>query len=406
MSSCLCRLCGGDNLLPVLSLGQVPLANALVAANKLGEPDPTYPLELVFCESCSLVHLSESVPPEELFSEYLYFSSFSDTLLEASQTLAHRLVEERGLSDQSLAIDIASNDGYLLRYYQEKGVPVLGIDPAENVVRAAEANGVPTVCGFFGLEMADGMRDEGRLADVIHANNVLAHVPDLNGFLKGASRILKPEGVFVVEVPYVKHLIERTEFDTIYHEHLCYFSLTALDRAFSSNGLTLSRVEHIPAHGGSLRVFAGLTDSRDRTVTSLLQEEADWGVADHQTYADFGQKVRELKTALLDLLSRLKSEGGSIAAYGAPAKATTLLNYLDVGPETVAYTVDRSEHKQGRFIPGVRVPIHPPEKLTEDQPDYALLMVWNLADEIIRQQQSYVERGGKFVVPIPEPRIV
>jgi SAM-dependent methyltransferase len=405
-----CRSCGRPGLGQVLSLGRTPLANGLLTAEQLRQPEPTYPLELAFCPHCALVQITESVPPERLFRDYVYFSSFSDTMVRHARDLALGLVESRGLGGNSLVVEAASNDGYLLRHYQERGVPVLGVDPAENVARVArERHGIPTLCEFFGRDLAARLRDEGRLADVFHANNVLAHVPDLGGFVEGIRLLLRDDGVAVIEAPYVKDMLDRCEFDTIYHEHLFYFSLTALDRLFRRHGLMLEDVERIPLHGGSLRLFAALrSDFRrpSRAVRDLLAQEQSWGVDSFTTYQDFAGRVERFKESLGRLLRDLKRKGHRLAAYGASAKGSTLLNYFGIGRETLDFVVDRSTVKQGRYMPGVHLPIHAPGKLLEEGPDYVLLLTWNFADEIIQQQQEYGRGGGKFIIPGPEPKIV
>jgi hypothetical protein len=405
-----CRSCGGSRLEPLLSLGNVPLANSLLTAEALAAPEATYPLELVFCPACTLVQITETVPPEQLFSQYLYFSSFSDTMLRSAETVAARLVRERGLGASSLVVEAASNDGYLLQFYRRAGVPVLGIEPAANIARMAEAErGIPTLVEFFGQALGERLRREGRRADVIHANNVLAHVADLNGFVAGFAALAKDRGLVVVEAPYVRDMIERCEFDTIYHEHLCYFSLAALERLFERHGLAVVDVEQLPIHGGSLRLFAEPRSAGtppSARLVALRAAEAEWGVGELSRYADFATRVEQLKESLRALLGRLKADGRRIAAYGAAAKGATLLNYAHVAGETLDFVVDRSPHKQGHYMPGVRVPIRDPRELVAAMPDYVLLLAWNLADEVMAQQAEYRARGGRFIVPVPEPRVV
>jgi hypothetical protein len=396
----------------ILSLGKMPLGNALLTIDQLDKPEPTYPLDLTFCPRCSLVQITETVPPEKLFREYLYFSSFSETALQHAREIVARMITSCRLDDKSLVVEIASNDGYLLQYYNEQGIPVLGIEPAVNVARVAhEERGIPTLCEFFGEELAWQLRERGDRADVIHANNVLAHVADLRGFVKGLQLLLKDDGVAVIEVPYVKDLIDHCEFDTIYHEHLCYFSLTALVHLFEQHALIVQDVEHIPIHGGSIRLFVkrksgqGMAESQLSSVNGLLEEEAACGVQQFEFYQGFARQVENLKDDLRSLLVRLKREGKRLVAYGASAKGCMLLNYFGIGCELLDFVVDRSPYKQGHYMPGVHLPVTSPSKLLEAMPAYVLLLTWNFADEILDQQMEYRQRGGRFIVPIPEIRI-
>jgi SAM-dependent methyltransferase len=403
-----CRSCSGDDLTIILSLGRTPLANSLLTEDELARPEETYPLDLAFCRSCALVQITETVSPEKLFREYLYFSSFSDTMLAHAEELAKRIVQSRRLNGGSLVVEVASNDGYLLQFYRRAGVRVLGIEPAVNVATVARERGIPTVAEFFNADLASRLADEGRRADVMHAHNVLAHVADLNGFVRGIRIVLKDDGTAVIEAPYVKDMLDKLEFDTIYHEHLCYFSITSLERLFERHGLFIEHVERVPIHGGSLQVTVRRrgAGSPDESVTELLSEERGWGVDTEAGYRGFAERVQDLRQTLVGMLAQLKRQGHRLAAYGAAAKGSTLLNYCGIGPNALDFVVDRSTYKQQRYMPGVHLPIRAPEKLLEEQPDYVLLLTWNFADEILAQQAEYRARGGKFIVPIPEPHVV
>jgi len=404
-----CRSCGKPNLSTILSLGKTPLANALLTGEQLEEIEQTYDLDLVFCPSCSLVQITETVPPEKLFREYFYLSSFSETLLRHSEENANRLIQSKNLSHDSLVIEIASNDGYLLQYYKRAGVPVLGIEPARNIAQTAEERGIPTICEFFDAQLADKLIVDGKRADVVHANNVLAHVPDLNGFVHGVQLLLKNKGVSVIEVPYVKDMIDRHEFDTIYHEHLCYFSLTALDHLFRRHDLFIEDVKRLDIHGGTLRIYARKQNKdsnvRSAVVDEMLAEEVAWA-GNEEFYRGFGEEVERLRGALVTMLSGLKAEGKRIAVYGASAKGSTLMNYFGLGRPLLDFVVDRSTIKQGHYTPGTHLPIYSPAMLLKEKPDYVLLLTWNFADEILQQQAEYRKQGGRFIIPIPELRVV
>jgi SAM-dependent methyltransferase len=402
-----CRSCGHSELDPILDLGRTPLADRLLTAEELGDPEPAYPLKVVFCPHCGLMQIDETVPPRVLYCEdYPYFSSFSDYLLRHSRDNVLELIESRGLGPDSLAVELASNDGYLLKNYVEQGVQVLGIDPADGPAREAEKIGVTTRNEFFTADLASRLAAEKRLADVIHGNNVLAHVADTNGFVQGIATLLKDDGVAVIEVPYVKDLIDHCEFDTIYHEHLCYFSVTALDNLFRRHGLYLNEVRRLSIHGGSLRLYLEKTERVGDTARSLLALERDEGVDRVDFYRDFARKVEAVRSALLALLRGLRADGKRIAAYGAAAKGATLINYAGVGTDLVDYVVDRNTFKQGRYMPGRHLPIYGPSRLVEEMPDFVLLLAWNFADEIRAQQAEYGKRGGRFIVPVPDPRIL
>jgi SAM-dependent methyltransferase len=384
----------------------MPLVNALPGAGDLQTPEACFPLVLALCPNCALVQITHTVPPERLFREYLYFSSYSDTMLAHARALVERIVFERRLGRSNLAIEIASNDGYLLCSYQRLGVPVLGIEPARNIARAAESKGVPTVAEFFSRELGEQLARDGRRADVIHAHTVFAHVPDLNGMVAGMKALLAPKGVVVIEVPYLRNMIEGLEFDTIYHEHLSYFSVSAVVPLFARHGLTLVDVERVPIHGGSLRLWAAHEGEQvGSSVAAMVAEETRLGLTSLPYYRDFAKRVLCLRDDLVTSLRKLKAEGRSLAAYGAAAKGVVLLNFAHIGRDLIDFVVDRSPHKQGRYLPGVRIPVREPTAMLDEQPDYVLLLAWNLEEEIRQQQSDYIQRGGRFVVPIPRVHI-
>ena len=403
-----CRSCGQRGLRPFLDLGETPLADALVAEADIDRPDKTFPLEIAFCESCALVQLLHELPPTTLFVDnYHYFSSFSDALLQHSRSHALGLIRSRGLGDGNLVVEIASNDGYLLRNFVEAGVPVLGIDPSPGPAAAADAIGVPTLRKFFGSELARELVEEQGRADVIIANNVLAHVPDLNGFVEGLRILVADDGLITIENPYVRDLIEHCEFDTIYHEHLCYFSCTAIDNLMRRHGLFLNDVEYFPRlHGGTLRWHVGPVEQVQESVRAILDQEKAAGMCEFRYYEGFAAQVYALRDRLCDLVSSLRREGHSLAAYGAAAKGATLLNFSGLTASEIDFVVDRNVHKQGKLMPGAHVPIRGPEELLTQSPDYVLLLAWNFRDEILAQQEAYLSHGGRFVIPIPWPEIV
>jgi len=402
-----CRSCRTCGLMPVLDLGRMPPSDRFLAEAQLGRDEPFNPLELVFCPECSLVQIVETVDPSLLFGEdYVYHSSFSNALLEHTRQNAEALIESRRLNSDGLVVELASNDGYMLRNFVEKGIPVLGIDPAPQPAAAAEKIGVPTLCTFFTKELAEKLAAEGKMADVVIANNVLAHVADTNDFVQGIRALLKEDGLASLEFPYVVDLISRCEFDTIYHEHLCYFSMTALDRLFRRNGLFVNDVQRLSIHGGSLRIHVARSENPSDAVRQMLADEADRGVDRIDYYRRFADRVRATVRSLVALIGRLKAEGHRVAAYGAAAKGTILLNYADLGPESIEFVVDRNTHKHGKFTPGKHIPICDPAELLTRRPDYVLLLVWNFKDEVLQQQQAYRDAGGQFIIPIPEPEIV
>jgi SAM-dependent methyltransferase len=391
----------------------MPLANALLTDEQLSIPEAVFPLDLVFCPHCTLVQITETVPPEKLFREYLYFSSFSDTVLQNAREITGSLIQRCALNENSLVVEVASNDGYLLKNYCKNGIPVLGIEPARNIAKVAREQGVTTLSEFFAKGLATQLLGQYGAADVIHANNVMAHVADLHGVIEGIATLLKSDGVAVIENHYVKDLVDHAEFDAIYHEHLCYYSVTSFHHLFAQHGLKLVDVERLPIHGGSLRVYfqredgpCSLEKQGGPRVAALLQEEKRWGVDQFAFYKNFSEKVEGLRRDLLTLLRQIKSLGKRIAVYGASAKSATLLNYFCIGASLLDFVADRSTVKQGRYTPGIHLPIVPPEALLEKQPDYVLLLTWNFADEILAQQDEYRRRGGKFIIPIPELKVV
>ncbi len=401
-----CLSCDRDGLVDILSLGALPLANAYrSSADPSGEM--RFPLDLAFCPSCTLVQLRHVVPPAQMFSEYLYFSSYSASMLHHAEALAAQLVAERKLGADSLVVEVASNDGYLLQYFRQAGVPVLGIEPAANIAAVAERERqIPTMAAFFGRALAEQLAADGCRADVLLGLNVMAHVPDLNGFMAGIRTLVKPDGLAVIEVPYVRDMVERVEFDTIYHEHLCYFSVHAVAALVRRHGLVLQDVRRVPVHGGSLRLSIGAGERHGRSADRLLDEETALGLNTEGYYRVFRRGVERVRQNLTETLARFRAEGATIGAYGAAAKGTVLLNYCGLNADTIAFVSDRSPHKQGRWMPGGSIPIVAPEAIAERQPQYVLLLVWNIRDEVLKQEQAYRRNGGRFIVAIPQLEIL
>jgi SAM-dependent methyltransferase len=405
-----CRSCGTPLQHTFLDLGRQPLANSFLTQEQLTEGDEgRYPLHARVCEECLLVQVEEVVPPAEIFSDYAYFSSYSDTWLEHAARFAELARERLGLDEGSLVLEIASNDGYLLRNFVGMGIPVHGVEPAANVAQVAVAAGVPTEVAFFGLERAEDLVARGFEADLVVANNVFAHVPDLDDFARGLARVLKPEGVISIEVPHLLRMIERTEFDTIYHEHFSYFSLLSCRDVLSRRGLRIFDVEELDTHGGSLRIWAShaLSDRPETAaVERVLADERDAGLDSLDGYRAFAPRVEHVLAELRRFLHQATAGGSRVAAYGAAAKGNTLLNSAGVTTEEVAYVVDRSPHKQGRFLPGSHLPIFQPDHVRRDRPAYLLVLPWNLKDEITAQMADVREWGCRFVIPVPELELV
>ena len=408
MRSAGCRFCGSALHHTFVDLGMSPLCQTHIAPEQLDEMERFYPLHVYVCEQCFLVQLKQYVSPDTLFTEYAYFSSFADTWLQHAQAYTESMIERFKLDARNRVIEIASNDGYLLQYFVAKGIPVLGIEPAANVARVAQEKGIPTLVEFFDERLAHDLVGEGKQADLLLGNNVLAHVPDLNGFVEGMRILLAPHGVITMEFPHLMQLMTQNQFDTIYHEHFSYFSFLTVERVFAAHGLTLFDVDELTTHGGSLRIYARHAGNAalpvGPRVAELRAREHAAGFTRLDHYASFGEQVKATKRKLLDVLIRAKRAGKSIAAYGAPGKGNTLLNYCGIRTDFVDYTVDRSPYKQGKHTPGTHIPICHPDKIRETKPDYVLILPWNLREEIMRQTSYIGEWGGQFLVPIPEPR--
>jgi SAM-dependent methyltransferase len=393
-----------------VDLGVQPLANSYLELADLGKAEAFYPLCVFVCGECLLVQLPEEEKPEAIFSDYAYFSSYSESWLRHAEAYAGAMIERFGFGPGHQVVEIASNDGYLLRWFAARGVPVLGVEPAGNVAEAAQAAGIPTVVRFFGEATARELVAQGTRADLLVGNNVLAHVPDLNDFVAGLAVLLAPSGVLTMEFPHLLRLMAEDQFDTIYHEHYSYFSFATVRKVFAAHGLTLFDVEELPTHGGSLRIYARHQADASKPVGervgALLAREEEAGLGRIETYGSFAERVRGVKRGLLRFLIEAREEGRTVAAYGAPAKGNTLLNFCGVRTDFVDYTVDRSPHKQGRYLPGTRIPIHGPERLRETRPDYVLILPWNLKEEIMGQMADVRSWGGRFVVAIPEVRVL
>jgi SAM-dependent methyltransferase len=404
-----CRFCRAPLQLSFCDLGLSPLANNYLTREQLNKGEMFFPLHALLCEKCLLVQLLEFETPANIFEDYAYFSSYSTSWLEHARLYTQEMVQRFGLNSSSSVVEIASNDGYLLQYFKQQGVPVLGVEPAANVAKVAVERGIPTTVRFFGTQTATELVADGKRADLLLGNNVLAHVPDLNDFVRGMKVLLAPNGLITMEFPHLLRLKADNQFDTIYHEHFSYFSFLTVSRVFESHGLRMFDVQQLPTHGGSLRIFATHIQNQSYEQTpataALLAEEKQAGLDRVDGYADFAQSVSATKRGLLKFLIEAKEQGKSVVGYGAPAKGNTLLNYCGVGPDLISYTVDRSPHKQDRFLPGSRLPIFHPDKIRETKPDYLLILPWNLATEVEQQMAHIREWGGRFVVPIPQVKI-
>jgi SAM-dependent methyltransferase len=405
-----CRFCSEPLRRSLVDLGMAPLSNAYLAPEELENAEAFYPLHARVCESCLLVQLPEFTSPEQIFGHYAYFSSYSDSWLEHARRYVDAMIERFGYDQGSAVMEVASNDGYLLQYFKARGVPVMGIEPARNVAAVAQAAGIPTLVKFLGVGTAREMRSQGHGADLLIGNNVLAHVPNINDFVGGLKVLLNPGGVLTMEFQHLMRLMERNQFDTIYHEHFSYLSLLTAEKIFSAHGLSVFDVQELSTHGGSLRVFACHADETTHElsprVAQLRDAELAFGLANIETYDAFGERVRETKFALLEFLIEARRQGKSVVGYGAPAKGNTLLNYCGIRDDLLAYTVDRSPHKQGFFLPGTHIPIYAPEKIAETKPDYLLILAWNLKDEIMAQMAQIRSWGGRFAIPIPHLEVI
>ncbi len=404
-----CRFCNANLTKIFVDLGMSPLSNSFLTADMLKKEEKFYPLQALVCDKCFLVQLPEIESPENIFDNYAYFSSFSDTWLKHSENYVNAMLERFSFDSNSLVVEIACNDGYLLQYFKKKGIPVLGIEPAANVAKVAEQKGIPTIVKFFSVKTANELLNEKKNADLIAGNNVLAHVPNLNDFVEGMRILLKPNGVITMEFPHLLQLIQKNQFDTIYHEHFSYFSLFTVQKVFSEHNLTIFDVEELDTHGGSLRIFARHTKNEtspvSERVSKLIDNEKKFGLTNISTYTKFSEKCKAVKQSIREFFISAKNEGKKVVCYGAAAKGNTLLNYCGIGTDFVDYVVDRSPHKQGMFLPGTHIPITKPEKTRDTKPDYLVILPWNLKDEITKQMSYIRDWGGKFVIPIPEVKI-
>lgn len=405
-----CRFCGAPLSHTLVDLGMSPLCESFPSAEQLNEMEPFYPLDVKVCHQCFLVQLDQFVDPKHIFTEYAYFSSYSDSWLEHASDYADMAVERFGLDADSLVVEPGSNDGYLLRNFVAKGIPCMGIEPAKNVARAARKIGVPTKTRFFGAEYAENLVTKGWQADLVVGKNVLAQVPDLNGFVEGIRILLKPAGVATIEFPHLMALMEQVQYDTIYHEHFCYFSYLVIEKVFAGHGLRVFDVEELPTHGGSLRIFACCEENQTHAVsertTALRKKEQAAGLDRIEAYDGFGERVKESKRSLLTFLIEARRAGKTVAGYGAPGKGNTLLNYCGIRSDFIDFTVDRNPYKHGRATPGTHIPIFPVEKIDEVRPDYLLILPWNLKEEVMAQMAHVREWGAKFVVPIPITMVI
>jgi hypothetical protein len=409
-SKAICRFCGSRLRHTFVDLGMSPLCESYLSVEQINQMEPFYPLYVYVCDNCYLVQLEEYVSAEHIFTEYAYFSSYATSWLEHVKQYTEQMIARFGLNANSFVVEVASNDGYLLQYFVEQKIPVLGIEPALNVAKVAVEKGVPTLTEFFGVACARKLAAEAKQADLIAGNNVLAQVPDLNDFVGGLKILLKPQGVITIEFPHLMRLMAENQFDTIYHEHFCYFSFITAEKIFAGHGMTLFDVEELSTHGGSLRIYARHIDDESKPVSNrvieLRQREIQAGFTDMAYYANFAEQVKETKRKLLEFLIQARREGKTVVGYGAPGKGNTLLNYCGIRTDFLDYTVDRNPYKQGKFLPGTHIPIFHPDRIAETKPDYLFILPWNFKDEIMQQMAFIQEWGGQFVVPIPEVTVI